>query len=184
MRLGAAAASLIDPIDEGAGPEEVVRRGIVEGFCTIKEGTGPGMVVGWRVVEKVGAIEEGTCPVHTGLEGAAGEIDIIEECIGPVMLSFAAIEEGRGPERVGLVGTDGEMEMTEDGMMPVKVSAGGAVCVDAVIDGGSGSLAEVKGRVNSARRHQLSARANARIAATSASSSVKSSTSSYISAGN
>ena len=119
-----------------------------------------------------------------GLEGAAGEIDTIDEGIGPVKLSFAAIEEGRGPERVGLAGADGEMDMTEDGMTPVKVSTGGAVCVDAVIDEGSAPLAEVKGRANSARRHQLSVRANARIAATSASSSVNSSTSSYSSTEN
>ena len=184
MRLGAAAASLIDPIDEGAGPEEVVERGIVEDFGTIKEGTGPGMVVGRRVVETVGAIEEGTCPVYTGLEGAVGEIDTIDDCIGPVMLSSAAIEDGRGPVGVGLAGTDGEIEMTEDGMMPVKVSAGGAVRVDPTVNGGSGPLAEVEGRANRARMHQLSVRANERTAATSANSSVNSSTSSYISAEN
>ena len=184
MRLGAVAISSIDPIDEGAGPEEVARRGIVEDFGTIKEGTGSGIVVGRRVVETVGAIEEGTCPVDTGLEGAIGEIDTIDDCIGPVMLNSAAIEDGRGPVLVGLVGMDGEIEMIEDGMMPVKVSAGGGVCVDPTLDEGRDPLAEMEGRVIKARRHQLSARAKERTAATSANSSVNSSTSSYISAEN
>ena len=144
---------MIDPIDDGAGPEEVARRGIVEDFGTIKEGTGPGMVVGRRVMETVGAIEEGTCPVHAGLEGAVGEIDTIDDCIGPVMLSFA---EGRGPVGVFLTGTDGEIDTTEDGMTPVNISAGGAVRVDPAADEGSDPLAEAKGRANRARRHQLS----------------------------
>ena len=141
------------------------------------------------MVERVGAFEEGTCPVRTGFDEVAGEIDTIDDCIGPLKLSFAAIEEGSGPVGVGLAGADGEMEMTEDGMMPDKVSAGGEVCVDAAIDEGSGPLAEVEladaalaeaeGRANSARKNQLRPRANARIAAASAPSSVKSSTSSY-----
>ncbi len=120
------------------------------------------------MVEDFGTIEEGTGPgMVVGRRGVN---------------KVGAIEEGRGPVKMGLAGlagTEGEMEMTEDGMMPVKVRAGGAVCVDAAIDEGSGPLAEVGGRANSARKQQLSARASARIGATSAPSSVKSSTSSY-----
>ena len=84
LRLGTAAASLIDPIDEGAGPEDVVRRGMTDVFGTIKEGTGPGMVVRRRVLEKDGAIEEGTCPVGLGLEGTDGEMEMIEDGMIPV----------------------------------------------------------------------------------------------------
>ena len=151
---------------------------MVDGFGTIKEGTGPGMLVGRRVVEEVGAIKEGTCPMRRGLVGVAGGIDTIDDCIGPVMVNFAAIEEGSGPVTVGLVRVDGGMEMTEVGMTPLKVRTSGVVCVDAAIFEGSGPVAEAGGRTNSARRHQLSQRATARMAATSAVSSVCSSTSS------
>ena len=149
------------------------------------------------MVERVGAIEEGTCPVRTGFDEVAGGIDTIDDCIGPLKLSFAAIEEGSGPLGMGLAGAgaggDGEMEMTDDGMMPEKVSTGGVVWVDAAIDEGSGPLVEVElveaeaeaeGRANSARKNQLRPRANARKAAASAPSRVNSSTSSYISAEN